>query len=75
MSSYLVTMVITKFVQVEFNREVQVELVDTNFWFWWGLSDCFYKIYTCKNAYISYGDNEIFISSVLGTPSLAWPDY
>ena len=40
MSSYLVTMVITKFVQVEFNREIQVELVDTNFWFWWGLSDC-----------------------------------
>ena len=57
---------------MEFNRVNQEELIDTKFAnFGAGLVTAFLQsIKTCKNAYISYGDNGRFISSVLETQAL-----
>ena len=64
-------MAITKFVRMEFNRAIQEELFDTKFIdFGEGLVTVFLQnIQTCKNTYVSYGDNKMFISSVLETPA------
>ena len=52
-------MAITNFVRMEFNRVIHEELIDTKFVdFGQGLVTVFLQsIKTCKNAYISYGDN------------------
>ena len=66
-------MAITNFVRTEFNRVIHEELIDTKFADFGQarLSDCFLQsIKTCKNAYISYGDNGRSISSVLETQAL-----
>ena len=63
-------MVITKFVQAEFDRAVQEELFDIKFIdFGEGLVTVFLQnTETCKNAYKSNGNNRTLISSVLVVP-------
>ena len=65
-------MAITNFVWTEFNRVIHEELIDTKFAnFGQGLVTVFLQsIKTCKNTYISYGDNGRSISSVLKTQAL-----
>ena len=71
-------MAITNFVRMEFNRVIHEELIDTKFAdFGQGLMSVFFTKYkTCKNAYISYGDNgrsgKIHFFSV-GNPGLKAP--
>ena len=71
-------MAITNFVQTEFNRVIHKELIDTKFAdFGQGLVTVFLQsIKTCKNAYISYGDNgrsrKVHFFSV-GNPGLKAP--
>ena len=63
-------MVITKFVQAEFDRAVQEELFNIKFiGFGEGLVTVFLQnTETCKNAYKSNGNNRTLISSVLVVP-------
>ena len=62
---YSVTMMITIFVRLEFNRIMQKELIDTNFVnFGGGLVFAILRYNkTCNNAYISCGNNGSFIFS------------
>ena len=62
-------MSITHFVRPEYARAIH-EKFDIKFIdFGEGLVIVFLQnIYTCKNAYISYGNNKMFISLVLKVP-------
>ena len=65
-------MVITKFLQLDFIRVFQEELIGTKFAdFGEGLVTIFSRYSkTYKNTYISYGSNERFISLVLEIQAL-----
>ena len=66
-------MVITKFLQLDFNRVFQEELIGTKFMDFGekGLVTIFSRYSkTCKNTYISYGSNGRFISLVLEIQAL-----
>ena len=65
-------MAITKFLQPDFNRVFQEELIDTTFVdFGEGLVTAFPRYSkTCKNTYISYRSNGRFISLVLETQDM-----
>ena len=61
-------MVITKYLQPEFNRVIQEELIDSKFADFGGLATTFSRYNkTCKNAYMSYRSNGRLISLVLET--------